>query len=124
MILTDKCKIVDDSQKVKRDAGKARLSLVNPLIMYAISKTREFGILKYKDRPIDSWKSLSMNRVHEALLRHTASMQEDVWATDEETGLPSVWHVAFNCMVIIYLMWVKHPEKMDEYMSMTWGDSE
>ena len=43
-----------NDQTAKRDAGKPRPTLVPTKIIWAITKTREFGCKKYSDP--DNWK--------------------------------------------------------------------
>lgn len=78
----------------KDDHNKLKLSRVPPEVIDAIAKVRDFGCLKYGDA--ENWKSISPDRWHEALLRHVVAMWNDPWHIDEESGLPSLWHVATN----------------------------
>ena len=76
------CKINEKDDLVKADSGKPKLSLVPKQIIYEIEKVRSFGVKKYKDP--DNWKKVEMERYHEALLRHTLAVWDDIYARDEE----------------------------------------
>lgn len=78
----------------KHDEGKLKLSLVPPEVIDAIAAVREFGFRKYGEA--ENWRSISPDRWHEALLRHTREIWNDPTHIDEESGLPSLWHLATN----------------------------
>lgn len=78
----------------KDDQGKLKLSKVPPEIIEAIAAVRRFGAQKYGSA--EDWKTITPDRWHEALLRHTLAMWDDPWHKDAESGLPSLWHVATN----------------------------
>ena len=83
----------------KDDGGKLRLSLVPRGIVEAIAIIREYGCRKYKDP--ENWKKVDNSRYWEAALRHMEAARNDMWAKDEESGLPHIWHVACNLAFII-----------------------
>lgn len=87
---------------VKDDGGKLKLSKVPPNIIDAIATVRAYGERKYKDA--ENWRSISPERWHEALLRHVREMWEDPWHVDEESGLPTLWHVATNAAFLCACM--------------------
>ena len=89
-------------QKVKSDAGKPKLSLVPKQIVYEIEKVRSFGNQKYKDS--ESWKQVDVERYHEALLRHTLAVWDDIARRDEESGLLHLSHIATNIAFILELI--------------------
>ena len=89
-------------QSAKADADKPILSLVPTQIIYEIEKVRAFGSKKYKDP--DNWKSVEMERYHQALLRHTLAIWDDVGAKDKESGLMHLSHIATNIAFILELM--------------------
>ena len=64
-----------------------------PLIE-AVARVRDFGDRKYTDP--ENWKHIAPERWHEALLRHVLAIWNDPMHIDEESGLPSLWHVACN----------------------------
>lgn len=78
----------------KYDTGKLKLSRVPPAVITAIATVREFGFRKYGEA--ENWRSISPDRWHEALLRHALEMWNDPYHIDEESGLPSLWHLATN----------------------------
>lgn len=79
---------------VKDDDGKLKLSKVPPEVIDAIAKIREYGAMKYEGA--DDWRDIGPERWHEALLRHVREMWEDPYHIDDESGLPTLWHVATN----------------------------
>ena len=92
----------DTSQDAKADDGKPNLSLVPKQIIYEIEKVREFGVRKYKDP--ENWKKVSMERYHEALLRHTLAVWDDIYARDPESGQLHLAHIATNIAFILDMM--------------------
>jgi hypothetical protein len=90
------------NQSAKADAGKPNLSLVPKQIIYEIEKVRKFGSQKYKDS--NNWKKVELERYHEALLRHTLAIWNDINARDKESGLLHLSHMATNIAFILELM--------------------
>ena len=90
------------NQQAKADLGKPILSLVPTEIINEIEKVRSFGVKKYKDP--DNWKKVELERYHEALLRHTLAIWNDVSARDNESGLLHLSHIATNVAFILELM--------------------
>ncbi len=90
------------NQSAKADAGKPNLSLVPKQIIYEIEKVRSFGVKKYKEP--DNWKKVELERYHQALLRHTLAIWDDVQAKDKESGLLHLSHIATNIAFILELM--------------------
>lgn len=84
----------DKFEGAKNDDGKLKLSKVPPEIIDAIAAVRDFGAQKYG--AAENWRAISPDRWHEALLRHVRAMWEDPRHIDEESGLPTLWHVATN----------------------------
>ena len=89
-------------QAVKADSGKPILSLVPKEIIYEIEKVRRFGVEKYKDP--DNWKNVEMERYHEALLRHTLAVWNDIYARDKESGLLHLSHIACNVAFLLEMI--------------------
>ncbi len=89
-------------QQAKADSGKPNLSLVPKEIIYEIEKVRSFGVKKYKDP--DNWKKVEIERYHQALLRHTLAIWEDINARDKESGLLHLSHIATNIAFILELI--------------------
>jgi hypothetical protein len=89
-------------QNAKADSGKPILSLVPKEIIYEIEKVRSFGVKKYHDP--DNWKQVEMERYHEALLRHTLAIWNDVQAKDKESGLLHLSHIACNVAFLLEMI--------------------
>lgn len=70
----------------------------------------EFGAKKYEE---ESWRKIepteeNINRIASALMRHIAEWQEHYqttgeFATDEESGLPTMAHVMWNAVELMHL---------------------
>ena len=90
------------NQSAKADAGKPDLSLVPKQIIYEIEKVRRYGTQKYKDK--DNWKKVELERYHQALLRHTLAIWNDIGARDKESDLLHLAHIACNVAFILELM--------------------
>jgi hypothetical protein len=96
----------DPVAQAKADSGKPNLSLVPTEIIREIEKVRSFGVQKYKDP--DNWKNVEIERYHEALLRHTLAVWDDIYARDIESGLFHLSHIA--CNVAFLLEMIKNEE--------------
>ena len=92
----------DTNQSAKADDGKPILSYVPKQIIYDIEKVRSFGVKKYKDP--DNWKRVGIERYHQALLRHTLAVWEDINARDKESGLLHLSHIACNVAFLLEMM--------------------
>ena len=90
------------NQEIKADAGKPQLHLVPTEIINCIARVREFGNKKYKDS--NSWKRVDVQRYHDALLRHTLAIWNDLEKRDEESGLMHLEHIATNLAFILELI--------------------
>jgi hypothetical protein len=110
-VFCDECKSImerqidddmNNNQQAKADSGKPNLSLVPKEIIYEIEKVRSFGVKKYKDP--DNWKKVELERYHQALLRHTLAIWNDINARDKESGLLHLSHIACNVAFILELM--------------------
>ena len=99
----------DTSQILKADKGKPNLTLVPKEIIYAIEKVRSFGVKKYGSK--DSWKKVEMERYHQALLRHTLAIWNDIYAKDKESGLLHLSHIATNVAFLLEMLKDKECEK-------------
>ena len=91
-----------NGQEAKADDGKPKLSLVPKRIIYEIEKVRSYGTKKYKDP--DNWKKVELERYHQALLRHTLAVWNDINARDKESGLLHLSHIACNVAFILELL--------------------
>ena len=85
-----------NNQKIKADAGKAKISLVPTNIWYAIAKVREYGNNKYPDGGKDNWKQVEPDRYIDATFRHLLALKDEPYSVDQESGLPHLWHLACN----------------------------
>lgn len=83
-----------DDQAAKADAGKPRLTLVPPEIIWAIAEVREYGCRKYGDP--ENWKRVSPQRYRDAMFRHMMTYLAAFHGKDPESGLPHLWHLACN----------------------------
>ena len=90
------------NQQAKADNGKPILSLVPKEIIFEIEKVRSYGNRKYNSP--DNWKQVEIERYHEALLRHTLAMWDDIYARDKESGLLHLSHMACNIAFILEMM--------------------
>lgn len=70
------------------------MSLVPTEIITDIARVREYGVNKYGK--INSWKEVEKDRYKDAAYRHFLSYLENEDSTDEESGLPHLWHLACN----------------------------
>ena len=82
------------SQEAKADIGKPRLSLVPSEIIRDIARVREYGNDKYGDP--ENWKTVEPERYRDAAYRHLLAYIDNPAGTDEESGLPHLWHLACN----------------------------
>lgn len=97
-------------QTAKRDAGKPRPTLVPPKIIWAITKVREFGCKKYSDP--ENWRRVEPQRYRDAAYRHWLAYLENVDSIDEESGLPSLWHLLTDVGFLVVLEWERHVKSM------------
>lgn len=91
-----------NNQDIKADAGKPQLTLVPTEIIRGIARVREFGCQKYKDA--NGWKNVELERYHNALLRHTLAIWDDLESKDDESGLLHLEHIATNVAFILELI--------------------
>lgn len=87
-------KDTDESQELKHDDGKPRLSLVPSQIIRDIAEVREFGVVKYGSS--ESWRDVELERYRDAAYRHMLAYVDNTQGTDEESGLPHLSHLACN----------------------------
>ena len=88
----------------KLDAGKVRAGLVVDGFrdaLKAVSEVGTYGAAKYSD---DGWKSVpdGQGRYRDAMMRHILTD-----GIDEESGLPHLWHAAWNVLAMIQLEFEK-----------------
>lgn len=94
---------MERNQEVKADAGKFQPTLVPVHLVEAVARVREFGVKKYSDP--ENWRNVELQRYRDALYRHWLKYLENPDSVDEESGLPSLWHVACNVAFLIELEW-------------------
>lgn len=82
-------------QEAKADAGKPRLTLVLPQIIWDIAEVREYGTAKYGGDP-DNWRKVDIQRYREALARHVLAYLTDPTGKDEESRIYHIKHIATN----------------------------
>ena len=85
----------------KFDDNKPRLDLVPPELIEAAGKVRTYGVKKYSDS--DSWKQVEPYRYRAALMRHICRYLKEPDGVDDESGLPHLWHIAYNVAFLIAL---------------------
>lgn len=83
-----------NKQEAKADAGKPKLTLVPRKILFDIARVREYGNRKYGSS--ENWKQVEPERYRDAAFRHLCAYLNDPTGTDEESGLPHLWHLACN----------------------------
>lgn len=89
----------DMEEGAKFDAGKVRIELVPPELVFAVATILTFGAIKYADR---NWeKGMSWGRIFGSLMRHMWAWWAGKGPTtqsflfgelDQETGLSHLWH--------------------------------
>ena len=85
-------------QTAKADAGKDRPTLVPTSLIRAVTAIREYGCRKYHDP--ENWRRVEPQRYRDAAYRHWLAYL-DGEKTDEESGLPHLWHLACNLAFLI-----------------------
>ena len=89
------------NQEIKKDAGKLPLTEVPSEIIYNVASVRLFGMSKYGKE--QTWRKVEVERYRDAMYRHWLAYVEDPYGLDEESGLPHLWHVAWNCATLCEL---------------------
>lgn len=92
-----------NNQNVKADAGKPKLTLVPPQIIYDVAEVREYGNNKYPEGGPDNWKQVEVQRYRDALFRHLLLYLKDPQGVDEESGIKHYKHMACNMAFICEL---------------------
>ena len=92
--------VSDLMHSYKDTAGKPKLSIVPPQIMFDIAEVREYGNKKYPDGGKDNWKKVDIDDYKDALLRHTMKYIQDPKSKDEESGIEHYKHMACNIAFI------------------------
>ena len=97
----------------KHDEGKIRPSLVPTSAIRYISEVRGYGLTKYPETGENGWKEVGRERFLDALMRHLISYIEDPEATDAESGLPTIAHIATNAA---FLCWYDEQQRQENYI--------
>lgn len=95
--------VSDIMPKYKDTAGKPKLSLVPPQVLFDIAEVREYGNKKYPNGGKDNWKNVDINDYKDALLRHTMEYLKDPKSKDEESDIEHYKHMACNIAFICEL---------------------
>lgn len=90
----------EPEQEAKADAGKPRPTLCPVSLINAVTAIREYGCQKYHDP--ENWRKVEPQRYRDALYRHWLAYLGGA-RTDEESGLPHLWHMACNLAFLIEL---------------------
>lgn len=98
----------EPDQQAKADAGKIRPTLVPVALIRAVAAVREYGCRKYHDP--DNWLRVEPQRYKDALYRHWLAYL-DGEKTDQESGLPHLWHLATNAAFLIAMEVAQHDQK-------------
>lgn len=107
-----------NNQEIKSDRGKALVSIVPMQFVFDVARIREYGLKKYGSS--ECWKNVEKERYINALGRHCLKFLNDPIGTDEESGLPHLWHLECNAAFLseilkdeLYNQW-KEGEANDE----------
>ena len=92
--------VSDIMHPYKDTAGKPKLSLVPPQIIFDVAEVREYGNAKYPSGGKDNWKNVGIDDYKDALLRHTLKYIQDPKSKDEESGIEHYKHMACNIAFI------------------------
>jgi len=90
-----------NDQNAKADAGKPRLSLVPPQIMWEIAAVRGYGCNKYPNGGTENWRNVEMDRHFDAMVRHIFRAWYDHSKIDPESGLKHLSHAACDLAFIL-----------------------
>ena len=96
----------------KETTGKLKLSLVPPEILTAVASIREYGCKKYNNP--ENWKEVPPQEFWDAAIRHTKAAWEDWTATDEESGMPHIWHIACNISFLCQMLATTESEPVQQ----------
>lgn len=92
--------VSDIMHQYKDTAGKPKLSLVPPQIIFDVAEVREYGNKKYPNGGKNNWKNVGIDDYKDALLRHTLKYIQDPKGKDEESGIEHYKHMACNLAFI------------------------
>ena len=96
---------------LRYNQGKLPVNLVPASLTKSVAEVLKYGASKYEDR---NWeKGMSWETVLGCLERHLLEVKDPTSNDlDEESGLPHIYHVACNAMMLIEYM-ITHPELDD-----------
>lgn len=80
--------------------------------MFDVAKVREYGVEKYHDP--DNWRLVEPERYRDAAFRHFCAYLDNPKSTDEESGLPHLWHLA--CNIAFCVKWRRKKNERDSGM--------
>ena len=95
-----------EDQTAKADAGKPKLTLVPPQIIWDIAEVREYGNKKYGDP--DNWKTVDIQRYRDAAYRHFLQYVEDPDSVDLESGILHYKHLCCNLAFLCEMEALRH----------------
>ena len=105
----------DTGDHLKKDGGKPRMDLIDPIAIRGLASVLTFGASKYSAH---GWREgIPNSRLVAALLRHTLAIM-DGELIDPESGLPHIDHVGCNWMFLSNQMKTR-PDLNDLYASKT-----
>lgn len=92
----------EKTNTVKDKEGKPQMRLILPHAAEALVRIREYGLKKYPQA--DNWKSVPKEDWTDAMFRHLMKYIGGE-ETDEESGMPHLWHALCNLSYLIELDW-------------------
>lgn len=100
-------------EECKQTVGKPRISLVPPALLEQVALVRAWAIAtKYKDE--NNWRKVPPREYLEAILRHALACIRKGWAaTDPESGLSHMAHIATNAAFILELVYTNENVESD-----------
>jgi hypothetical protein len=85
----------------KDDAGKPRVSLVEPEFILGVAEILTFGAKKYGKNNWQEATEDDQERYKDAMMRHMLAYISGE-CLDPESGLPHLYHVSCNAMFLDY----------------------
>ena len=98
-----------EEPEAKADQMKPHPTYVPVEIINAVMRIREYGTQKYHDP--NNWRKVSLERYHDAFLRHVLAMWNDPYSVDDESGFLHLEHVCCNAAFMLELMKEEGEEK-------------
>lgn len=84
----------------KHDSGKPQVDLIDPNFIIGMASVMSFGAEKYSR---GNWqKGIQISRLISSLYRHFLAVQKGE-IIDPESGLPHLWHIGANTMMLNYM---------------------